>query len=233
MAGTAMPSAHPGSEARRRRRYVSWALALVGLLALAVVVGQLAGARPVGPGTPQAAPDGQPTATTSEAGAAAQGAERHTRDSGTPGVEVPGTAEPADAGTPAPGAQGTIHVPAVLQLPAEPPPHASATGKIASGFPNAVVPLADGARVLSSDVSGEGRRIQVALEASAAAGVEEVLAFYQDAFGALGFVSAPSPAVPGTTAVAFTRGPHTLLLSVRRDGDEAAFSVAGVLETAG
>ena len=114
------------------------------------------------------------------------------------------------------------------------PATGSANGAVVKGFPTTVVPVPDGLTVVSSAVSASGDRLQVGLQASSDSSPSDVQASYVTALSAAGFTVGDSPALPGSTATAFTRGPDGLVLTVReRVGGGTELSVAGVLTTAG
>ncbi len=114
------------------------------------------------------------------------------------------------------------------------PKTGAANGAVVTGFPTAVVPVPDGLTVVSSSVSASGDRLQVGLQASSDSAPTDVTAAYVAALGGAGFAVGDSPALPGSTATAFTRGPDGLVLTVRdRIGGGTELSLAGTLTTAG
>ena len=87
---------------------------------------------------------------------------------------------------------------------------------------------------MSSSVSASGDRLQVGLQASSDSAPADVQAAYVAALSAAGFAVGDSPALPGSTATSFTRGPDGLVLTVTdRTGGGTELSVAGTLTTAG
>jgi len=115
------------------------------------------------------------------------------------------------------------------------PPAAAARGEqLVAGFPSQVVPVLDGIRVVSSSVTGEGHRLQIGLEASSDTAPAAVTSTYSSTFVAAGFTPGESPAVSGSTATRFTRGPDGLVLTVRdRAGGGSELTISGTLTTAG
>lgn len=107
-------------------------------------------------------------------------------------------------------------------------------GAVVRGFPTTVIPVADGLTVVSSSVSASGDRLQIGLQASSDSPPADVQATYVAALGGAGFAVAESPAVPGSTATAFTRGPDGVVLTVtERLGGGTELTIAGTLTTAG
>lgn len=114
------------------------------------------------------------------------------------------------------------------------PATGAANGAVVKGFPTGVVPILDGLTVVSSSVSASGDRLQVGLQASSDSAPTDVQAAYVAALSAAGFTVEDSPALPGSLATSFTRGPDALVLTVRdRLGGGTELSVAGALTTAG
>lgn len=177
--------------------------------------------------------------------------------SGAVGGTVPGTASssgagataqaapaptPTDASELSPGVPQTPPTqPAPSLLPTGPsltgplPPAASARGEqLVVGFPAQVVPVLDGIQVVSSSVASEGLRLQVGLEASSSADPATVTSRYATTFRDAGFVLEPSPALPGSTATQFTRGPDGVVLTVSgRVGGGTELIIAATLTTTG
>lgn len=109
------------------------------------------------------------------------------------------------------------------------PKTASQTGKLVTGFPSAVISLAPGSTVMFSSVASEGDRVQVGLSAMSTIAPAEVLAHYSTALAGLGLVAGSAPAVDGSTAAAFIRGPNTVTVTVLSVGGGTRYSVFGVL----
>jgi len=173
-------------------------------------------AAPSGAATPT--PTAAPTGSTEGGGAAGALASEILPS------QAPGPAGLPDVAPPAAGPSLTGPLPAT----------GAANGSVVKGFPKDVVPIVDGLTVVSSSVSASGDRLQVGLQASSDAAPADVQAAYVAALGGAGFAVGDSPALPGTTATAFTRGPDGLVLTVRdRIGGGTALSIAGTLTTAG
>jgi len=115
------------------------------------------------------------------------------------------------------------------------PPAASARGEtLVAGFPSSVVPVLDGIRLVSSAISGEGDRLQIGFQGSTDADPDTVTARYVSTLGDAGFTAGTSPAVTGSTATSFTRGPDGVVLTVtQRMGGGSELSLSGTLTTAG
>lgn len=147
-------------------------------------------------------------------------------------ADAPATASEVPAQS-APFALPTLPTPeaptqARLELPL--PATAAAAGELVAGFPTDIVPLSTGAVVVTSSVSGQGDRLQVALDASSAEPPADVVAFYRAAFAAAGFVAESPPTAEGAVAASFTRGGDGVVVSVRTaQGGGSQISVAGVL----
>lgn len=152
----------------------------------------------------------------------------------TTGPAVVGEVAPpgADSGE-GPGSAPALATHTPLPLPSPLPSSATAEGAVVDGFPDNVIGVPDGARIETSGVSVDGARMQVSLVAASSDSVLETLDFYRGELGPLGFTESSRPAIPGTTAVAFTRGANALLVSVRPDGSGSRFSVTGVLSPDG
>jgi len=152
------------------------------------------------------------------------------------GKQTSGTGSASEVLPPTASTPGTLAVPTAAgpRLTGPLPATASARGKLVAGFPAAIVPVPDGATVVSSSVAGEGSRLQVGLEASTAASPADVLAGYVQAFTAAGFITTDSPAGAGATATAFVRDNDGLVLTLReRVGGGTELSVAGTLTAQG
>ncbi|WP_448059319.1 hypothetical protein [Cellulomonas hominis] len=163
-------------------------------------------------------------------------------DGGAPGQEAtaadPGPASEilpdAPAAPPVLGAITAPQAPATDRLTGPLPATASSRGELVAGYPTSVVPVPDGATVVSSSVSAQGDRLQIGLEASTDADPTAVLDAFVASLSAKGFTEELSPALPGTTATAFTRESDGVVLTLReRLGGGTELSIAGVLVTAG
>ncbi len=177
-----------------------------------------------GPGT--AAGSTPPTTSASDGGSG----------SSSGGTQAPGTSSET-LPTPAPRATQPPPSPAPTgpSLTGALPASASARGeKLVAGFPTRVVPVLPELRVVSSSVAAQGDRLQIGLEASADVSPTAVLDAYVTALARSGFAASDSPAVPGSTATAFTRGSDGVTVTVRaRLGGGTELVLAGTLSTAG
>ena len=167
---------------------------------------------------PSGAPGAAPTAGAAPAPTPSRGSELH---EGSPQTLAP---QPA----PTPLATGP-------SLTGPLPPTASANGEtLVAGFPKQVVPLLSGVLPVASSVACQGDRMQVGLEASSGQDTATVLSRYAATFQSAGFVAGTSPAVPGSTATRFTRGPDGLVVTVHaRTGGGTELTISGALTTSG
>lgn len=124
--------------------------------------------------------------------------------------EAPTPTEPPldDGGLP-PVESGVIPPPPV-EPPAQP---VDELGGRVEGFPE-LIPVVDGSTIVSSAVTADGGRLQATLEAEASAAPAEVLADYRKEFAMLAFAPVETPSVGGSTALAFTNGVDTVLVTV-------------------
>ncbi|NQX27490.1 hypothetical protein HQQ81_09020 [Microbacteriaceae bacterium VKM Ac-2854] len=162
---------------------------------------------------PSSAPSSEPTAAP---GAAAEG---------------PDPARPLEVTGPAPESTGlppSAPRPALVTLPL--PPAASAEGSVVAGFPTAVVPVLDGARIASTSIAGDGSVLRAGLVADGARAADSVLDFYRAVLSPLGFTSAELPGNEGGTAMEFSRGADSVSVSIdpERNG-RTGYSVFAVL----
>lgn len=141
-------------------------------------------------------------------------------------------ATPDEEGNPAPtglpGLSPTRPDPPLVVLPL--PDDAAARGQLVKGFPTFLRPPT-GARVATSSVRADSgkTRLQVALGADTAATPEQVLGAYRTRLTARGMQEQGTPALAGSSAVAFVRGSSTITVTVSREGDRTTFSVYGAL----
>jgi hypothetical protein len=229
------PSRAPAAAAPRGR-----ALALVTVLVLGATTActspdQAASsspdARPTASGTATRGPaPASPTDAPSGATTPTPGATGSTADAGAAGSlasEILPVQPPAPSGLPDVAAAGP-------SLTGPLPATGATNGSVVMGFPTSVVPIPDGLVVVSSSVSASGDRLQVGLQASSDSAPADVQGAYVAALSAAGFAVGDSPALPGTTATAFTRGPDGLVLTLRdRVGGGTELTLAGTLTTAG
>jgi hypothetical protein len=209
-------------------------------VAATILTGLLAGCS--APGSDGKATDNP--APTSSSGTAAKAA--------TAGPSAAGSADAA-TGTPEPQATtsaasevppGSSNQPATTlpppQVPTQAhltlplPPAASAQGKVVAGFPVDIVPVSPDSVVVATSVTGQGDRLQIALQSTSATPPVDVLAFYRTKLAGLGFLEEATPAADGTVAANFIRGGDGLVVSVRTAlGGGSQTSVAGALQAVG
>lgn len=113
------------------------------------------------------------------------------------------------------------------------PPTASESGALVAGYPASVIPPSPDSTVTSSSVASAENRLQVTLAASTPMTADAVLAFYRVTFAANDLVDSPAPAAAGSTALLFSRGTDTILLTVTpTKSGESTYSVFGAFTAA-
>lgn len=139
---------------------------------------------------------------------------------------LPATEETSPLGLPvSPSLPGLVTAP----LPAT----ASATGSLVAGFPSAVIPLEEDSAVESSSVASAENRLQVTLVGTTPSSMADVLEFYRVSFAANHLVDSMAPAAHGSTALLFSRGTDTILLTVTpAESGDTAYSVFGAFTAA-
>ncbi|MET4159276.1 hypothetical protein [Agromyces sp. PvR057] len=116
-----------------------------------------------------------------------------------------------------------------VEAPAEP---ASLVGGRVDGFP-AFIPIIEGSRIVASAVTADGDRVQATLDAEAPEAPDEVLVLFRTAFAALAFAPVDTPSVGGRTAITFTDGADTVVVTVSESVTGGTdYSIFGIL-TAG
>ncbi|MHB1064833.1 MAG: hypothetical protein ACYC1Z_10190 [Georgenia sp.] len=166
---------------------------------------------------------------TSEDGGPAGGQVASGLGANSPGIEMVPDVDPAAA---EPGTVGALPSLPALEVAGDTAP-AFAVDALVAEFPTEVITLAPSSTVLSSSVSSDGRRLQASVQATDTGSVADVLAYFTDTLGALGFAATESPTTAGSTAVSFTRGPHVVVVNAHPQSGGAVFTVAGVLDEAG
>ncbi|MEO5780594.1 MULTISPECIES: hypothetical protein [Arthrobacter] len=95
-----------------------------------------------------------------------------------------------------------------------------------SGFPEALLPLMPGAKVVSSSFDKTTVPATVALVGSIGAPTPEVLAFYTQALEAQGFKAVPGDSVGAVPSKDFLRGDNeTVNISVLESAGTATFTI--------
>ena len=92
---------------------------------------------------------------------------------------------------------------------------ATSKGRLATGYPTRVLPLAPHSQVMVSSVSPSGHRLQASLTARGRVRPMHLERFYRLRLAGLGFRAESTPTVAGTTAVAFGRGDNHVTLTIR------------------
>lgn len=142
------------------------------------------------------------------------------------GEAVPPADQPAD-GRGLPPVESEVTAPPAVIRPAEP---ASEVGGRVDGFPE-LIPIVDGSRIVSSAVTADGGRLQATLIAEASVAPEELLASYRREFATLAFVPADAPSVGGSTALTFTNGIDSVLVTVTGSATGGtSYSVFGLFD---
>lgn len=108
----------------------------------------------------------------------------------------------------------------------------SEAGELVRGFPEAIPVMGDSS-IVTSSVAVDGDRLQAALDARVAAATESVIAFYTEEFGALGLQGTSAPAVGGSTAVAFSHGSDSIVVTATPVGTGTQYTVFGTFTVAG
>jgi hypothetical protein len=118
-------------------------------------------------------------------------------------------------------------------VPGPAPAAAAEQGGIVDGFPD-FIRVAPQTRVTTSMVTSENGRVQAALTASGTAKPSDVQAHFDEVFATNDLHAVAAPAVGGSTATAYVRGPETVTLTVtaRTDGG-SDYSVLAILDAAG
>jgi len=211
------------------------------LLAGGVILSGLPGpasapeAQPAGAGagtgglSPDSGPGPAPGEFTAEDAASAPGARppAASPDPERP-LEVPPGSTVAGAGT-LPASRVLPEVETLLELPL--PPADAAEGRLVEAFPEHVLPLSPGTKVLASSIASSGNTLQAGLRASTSSGTDEVLAFYASHFESLGFQPGAPETSGGTTTAVWSYGTSAVTVSVgpATGGAELTYSVFAVL----
>lgn len=104
----------------------------------------------------------------------------------------------------------------------------SATGDgVVDGFPSGVLPVAPDSTVTSTSLTSEGDRLQATLAAQTTGSLDDVTAFYRQAFTALGMLESDSPAVGGSTALRYGRGTDTITLTMTPGDAGTVYTLVG------
>ncbi len=111
------------------------------------------------------------------------------------------------------------------------PKAASAHGHLVKGYPKALRPV-KGTAIVATSVSPSGPRLQVSLEGTTKASAQAVQTAYRTKLLARGFRERALPAVGGSTAIAFTRGPNRITLTTT-PGSRTGYVLFATLRVAG
>lgn len=138
------------------------------------------------------------------------------------------------------GDTGSGHLPGLAEAggsgeqvpPALPPAAGYREGGLVTGYPGRVIPAVPGTMGLSTSVVPSGRRFQAALVGRLDDDPASVLRFYQTRLTRLGFTAEERPAVPGSTALRFTRSDGSVVVTATPD-HPTSYSVFAVLTVGG
>jgi hypothetical protein len=113
------------------------------------------------------------------------------------------------------------------------PPTASAANALVEGFPTEVISLNPDTTVQSSSVASAENRLQVTLAATTPSPSEAVLEHYRVSLAEQKLVDSVAPAAAGSTALLFSRGVDTILLTVTpTESGGTTYSVFGAFTAA-
>lgn len=93
------------------------------------------------------------------------------------------------------------------------------------------VTIAPNSKVASKSVKTTDGTTQVLIDATTTSKPADTVAFYQGVFTSLGMTGQPVPAVGGATAIAFSKGPSALTLTVSPHDKGSSYLIHGVLRT--
>jgi hypothetical protein len=221
-------------------------VAIVATLALAVVILVVSAVLDSLPGAPGTAANGTETSSPSSEKTGAKADD----DTTTPSSEThEGTSPSGTSGTgladertssevlPAPEGKSPIGLPPsppLTPLVTSPlPPTASATNALVKGFPTEVISLNPDTTVQSSSVASAENRLQVTLAATTTSTSESVLEHYRVSLAEHKLVDSVAPAAAGSTALLFSRGVDTILLTVTpTESGGTTYSVFGAFTAA-
>ncbi|WP_066299125.1 hypothetical protein [Arthrobacter luteolus] len=143
-------------------------------------------------------------------------------------LEVPPGAAAAGAGT-LPASRVLPEAKTLLEPPL--PPADAAEGRLVDAFPEHVLPLSPGTRILASSIASSGNTLQAGLRASSSSGTVDVLAFYASHFQSLGFQPGAPETAGGTTTAVWSYGASAVTVSVgpATGGADLPYSVFAVL----
>ena len=117
-------------------------------------------------------------------------------------------------------------------LTGSPPESATANGSMVPGFPSAI-PVAPKSVLGTTSVTSSDGIVQAGLDATTPDSTQDVVTFYQTAFGKLGLAGSSSASVGGSTAVSFARGADAITLTVTATRQGSEYTVFAVFGSAG
>ncbi|MGO4806743.1 hypothetical protein AB4089_16635 [Arthrobacter sp. 2MCAF15] len=137
---------------------------------------------------------------------------------------------PAGSGSPATSASGSSASPqsstTAPPSPSAEPGTSATVGALVPGFPQALLPLMPGAKVVSSSFDKTTVPATVALVGSITAPAADVLAFYTKGLEAQGFKAVPGESVGAVPSKDFLRGDNeTVNISVMEKSGVSTFTI--------
>lgn len=152
-------------------------------------------------------------------------------ESGPVGEDLPREPLPGEKGFRLPGLDRKGDDAATLELD-DAPDDASAVGSLVAGYPVERLPVPDAAEVLFSEVSSQGTRVRLSVQADCSCSANRVIAFHDRLLGRFGLIGAAQPAVGGSVSRGYGDGRSFLTLTVEPTEDGARFSLVSVLRVA-
>ena len=128
---------------------------------------------------------------------------------------------------------GVTSKPTVTPLPSWDglsPEAVAARGRLVPGYPDALLPAAPRAKILTSSLSPSAGQVQLALVARRGQGPAAVLRFYRARLARAGFDEQAVAAVGGASAAAFIRGDNRVVVTVD-PGSARTYSVQATFVT--
>ena len=144
-----------------------------------------------------------------------------------------GAPAPGPAASPEPAATETASVAEAARVATTAPPSPTASpgtsatlGELVAGFPQKLLPLMPGAKVVSSSFDTSSSPATVALVGSVSAKPAAVIAFYTKALEAQGFKAVPGNTVGAVASRDFVRaGTETVNIAVPQTANVSTFTI--------
>ncbi|WP_146111912.1 hypothetical protein [Arthrobacter sp. MYb227] len=106
------------------------------------------------------------------------------------------------------------------------PQEGTASGKLTQGFPAEALPVPEGAHIVDSSVSTQGKNIQVAVNYRTSKTPEQVLSFYEHAATKKGWLATRGTGADGAKNITLGYGKDTTVATVRTAGTGATVVAA-------